>query len=105
MNVRVLVLSLCILIMTSSVFGQEKSEFTTQKEKQSYAVGMNMGRNLKDNSIDIDYAVLIKGIKDALSGGKTLLTVQEAREIITALQKDLQAKQEVKRKTLGESSK
>ncbi len=66
---------------------------------------MNMGRNLKDNSIDIDYAVLIKGIKDALSGGKTLLTAQEAREIITALQKDLQAKQEVKMKTLGESSK
>ena len=105
MKVRALVLSLCILIITSPVFGEDKTEFKSQKEKQSYAVGMNMGRNLKDNSIDIDYAVLIKGIKDALSGGKTLLTEQEARETITALQKDLRAKQQLKMKILGESNK
>jgi FKBP-type peptidyl-prolyl cis-trans isomerase len=105
MNVRVLVLSLSILIIAIPVFGEDKTEFKTQKEKQSYAVGMNMGRNLKDNSIDIDYAVLIKGIKDALSGGKTLLTVQEARKTITALQKDLQTKQQTKMKTLGEENK
>ena len=105
MKIRVMVLSLCMLILVSPVFGEDMAELKTQKEKQSYAVGMNMGRNLKDKSIDIDYAVLIKGIKDALSGGKTLLTVQEARDIITALQKDLQAKQEVKMKTLGASSK
>lgn len=96
MNLRALFLSLCILIMVSPVFGEDRAEFKTQKEKQSYAVGMNMGRNLKDYSIDIDYDLLIKGIKDALFGGNTLMTEQEARETITAIQKSLQAKRQIK---------
>jgi FKBP-type peptidyl-prolyl cis-trans isomerase FklB len=96
LKIRALVLSLIILIMTSPVFGEDRAEFKTQKEKQSYAVGMNMGKNLKDNAIDIDYPFLIKGIKDALSGGNTLLSEQESREVITAIQKDLRAKQQIK---------
>jgi FKBP-type peptidyl-prolyl cis-trans isomerase FklB len=96
LKIRALVLSLSILIMTSPVFGGDRAEFKTLKEKQSYAVGMNMGKNLKDNSIDIDYPFLIKGIKDALSGGKTLLSEQESREVITEIQKDLRAKQQIK---------
>jgi FKBP-type peptidyl-prolyl cis-trans isomerase FklB len=105
MKIRVLVLSLCLLIAVSPVFGKDKVELKTQKEKQSYAVGMSMGSNLKRNAIDIDYTVLIRGIKDALSGGNALMTEQEARETITALQKDLQAKQQVKMKILGEKNK
>jgi len=106
MKVRMLVLSVCILIMASGAgFGADKAEFRTQKEKQSYAIGMNTGRSLKDNSIDIDYAALIKGIKDAFSGGNTLLTEQEARETIAALQRDQLAKQPLIRKMLVEKNK
>jgi FKBP-type peptidyl-prolyl cis-trans isomerase len=105
MNIPVMVLSLCMLIMANPAFSEDKAELKTQKEKQSYALGMSIGRNLKNNAIDFDDAVLIKGMLDVLSGGKTLLTEEEARETITALQKDLQAKQQEKIKTLEEANK
>lgn len=71
---------------------------TTDKQKSSYAIGMNWGTGLHRQNIDIDSAALIQGMKDALSGGKTLLTVEEAQAALTKLQGELQAKQQAKAK-------
>ncbi|HXQ26202.1 MAG TPA: FKBP-type peptidyl-prolyl cis-trans isomerase [Candidatus Acidoferrales bacterium] len=59
---------------------------TTQKEKASYALGMNIGRSLKKQSDDLDSASLVRGIKDTLAGGKMLLTDEEAQAALTDLQ-------------------
>jgi len=40
---------------------------------------MNIGRGLRQNSVDIDPAILMRGIKDVLAGGKTLLTTSKPR--------------------------
>src|SRR5215470_7771305 len=34
---------------------------TTQAQKSSYAIGMNIGKNLKRDSVDIDPAILVRG--------------------------------------------
>jgi FKBP-type peptidyl-prolyl cis-trans isomerase FklB len=71
----------------------------TPKEKASYAMGMNMGRNLHKNDVDIDPNILLRGLKDGLSGtAKPLLTDKEAQDALTALQKDVQAVQQAKMK-------
>ena len=44
-----------------------------QKDKVSYVIGMDMGSNFKKQSIDIDPDILVRGIKDGLSGGKSLI--------------------------------
>jgi len=44
----------------------------TDKDKVSYALGMNLGANLKRDSIDIDTAIFLRAVKDTLAGGKTL---------------------------------
>ena len=66
---------------------------TTPKDKASYAIGMNvgkqMGKDLKDHSVDIDQAILLRGMKDGLAGGKTLLTDEEAKAAILELQKEV----------------
>src|ERR1700731_1469732 len=54
----------------------------TEKEKASYAMGMNFGTGLRKQSIDIDPAILARGLKDAFANGKTLLTEEEARSRI-----------------------
>ena len=68
-----------------------------QKDKLSYALGMNMGTNLHANlqrdAIDIDPNIVLQGIKDAMTGGKLLMTEAEARAALTQLQQDLMAKQ------------
>jgi FKBP-type peptidyl-prolyl cis-trans isomerase FklB len=76
----------------------------TQKDKFSYAIGMNMGTNMRKQSVDIDPAILLRGIKDGLAGGKLLLTDEEARAVLTELQTGLRARQEGERKHAAESN-
>src|SRR5262250_2309920 len=43
---------------------------TTTKQKASYAIGMNIGNGLKKDGVDIDAAILARGLKDAMAGTK-----------------------------------
>jgi FKBP-type peptidyl-prolyl cis-trans isomerase len=61
---------------------------STDKEKQSYAIGMNIGDSLKKQDVDIDPNLLERGIKDAVAG-KTLMTPEEARATLQALQANM----------------
>jgi len=76
----------------------------TQKDKLSYALGMNIGSSLHRQPVNLDPAMTAQGLKDELSGGKTLLTVEEAQAILTAEQKELQQKQEAMMKQAGEAN-
>jgi FKBP-type peptidyl-prolyl cis-trans isomerase FklB len=84
---------------------QSVTALTTNKQKASYAIGMNWGTGLHRQGIDVDSAALIQGMKDALAGGKTLLTEDEARSALMQLQKDMQEKQQAKAAAEGEANK
>ena len=81
----------------------------TQKDKASYAVGLNVGRNLggqlSQQSVDYDQAILLRGIKDALAGGKTLLTDDEVKAVLTQLQTEVRTRQQEKMKVEQEKMK
>jgi len=77
----------------------------TPKDKVSYALGMNLGINLHRQSVEVDPAILTQGLKDALAGGNTLMTDEEARSTLTQLQEDLRKKQEAKMQQAGEENK
>jgi FKBP-type peptidyl-prolyl cis-trans isomerase FklB len=81
----------------------------TPKDKQSYAIGINVGKglnqNLKQSGVDIDPAILTRAIKDVLSGGKQSMTDQEAQETLKALQAEMRTAQEEKSKQLAEANK
>jgi FKBP-type peptidyl-prolyl cis-trans isomerase FklB len=81
-----------------------ESPFKDQKEKASYALGMNVGSAMRSQSIEIDPNIFAQGLKDTLAGSKTLLTEDEARATLTQLQNDLRAKQEEKRKQQAEGN-
>ncbi|MGE5809723.1 MAG: FKBP-type peptidyl-prolyl cis-trans isomerase [Nitrospirota bacterium] len=104
MNVRMVIILSCMVFAVSPVFGGEKTELKTDKDKLSYALGADMGSNLKKFEIDIDADLYVKGMKDALSGN-VLLTDQEIRTLIMALQKDVQTKQQEKMKAQAEKNK
>lgn len=105
MNVAAVV-AVCGVLTFSPVMAEEKKEFANQKEKASYAIGIDMGNSLKKNKIDVDPDLLYRGIKDALGSGKQLLTEKEVRETLVALQKEMQAKFAEKNKTyLAENKK
>jgi FKBP-type peptidyl-prolyl cis-trans isomerase FklB len=84
---------------------QTVTALTSTKQKASYAIGMNWGTGLHRQGIDVDSAALIQGMKDALAGGKTLLTEDEARAALMQLQKEIQEKQQAKAAAEGEANK
>jgi FKBP-type peptidyl-prolyl cis-trans isomerase FklB len=61
--------------------------------RNSYAIGMTLGRNFQAQGAEVDPELLVRGIKDTLSGGATLLTAAEHRETMGEFQKALMAKQ------------
>ena len=77
----------------------------TDKDKVSYAIGMNVGKAMKREGVDVDTVILMRGLKDALAGSTPLLSDQEAQTVMTALQSDLRKKQEEKQKELAEANK
>jgi len=68
----------------------------TDKEKQSYAMGMNLGLGLHRQGMTLDPVLVARGMKDAMAGGKTALTEDEARAVIQKLQGDVRQKMEAK---------
>jgi FKBP-type peptidyl-prolyl cis-trans isomerase FklB len=66
----------------------------TQKDKASYAVGANYGRMLHDRAVPVDAAVVARGLKDAMAGGKLLLTDDQMKAVLTQLQTEVRTKQQ-----------
>ena len=94
-----------IVLFASYVFAGENIELKDQKDKVSYSIGINIGKNLKKQSVEVNPDILLQGIKDALSGGKTLMTDQEVNETMMNFQKEMMAKQQARMKELGEKNK
>jgi FKBP-type peptidyl-prolyl cis-trans isomerase FklB len=67
---------------------------TTPKDKVSYAIGMNFGNVLRRQSVEVDPAILLQGLKDSMAGGKTLMTEDEERATLMELQGELRKKEQ-----------
>lgn len=57
------------------------TELKTDKQKTSYALGLDLGSYFKSLETDFDLAVISQGIKDSYTNGKVLLSPEEAKKI------------------------
>jgi FKBP-type peptidyl-prolyl cis-trans isomerase FklB len=78
---------------------------TTEKDKQSYAIGLNVGKSLHRDDIDVDPKIVLQGLQDAMADGKVLLTDDEIKTVMTDLQNQVRQKQAEKRQALAEANK
>jgi len=71
---------------------------TTQKQKNSYALGMSIGAGLKKQGLSssVDAAVAARGFRDAMAGSKTLLTEDEMKAALQQLRTQVMAASEAK---------
>ena len=97
------VLSIAMLA-NQACAGEKKMELKSEKDKVSYSIGLEIGSSFKKQAMDIDTDALAAGIKDALSGSKPILTENEVKEVMTAFQKGMAAKQAEKMKGLAEKN-
>ena len=93
------------LLLAGHASAGDAPKLADKKEKISYSIGMDIGSNLKRQSIDVDPDLLAKGVRDAMSGGETLLTGEEAKETLLSLQQDLVARAQEQRRQIAEKNK
>jgi len=93
-----------LTLLAGMAASEEGAVLRTEKEKTSYALGVDMGNKLKSQSVEVDADLLLQGLKDALAGGKTLLTPEEVRGTLLALEKELRTKQLEAVRKVGEKN-
>lgn len=80
-------------VLALPVVAQEKTQLLKdQKDKASYAIGLNIGTNLGRQKIAINPDAFAAGVKDGLNG-KPQMTDAEVKDTMTAFEKDMEAKQ------------
>jgi FKBP-type peptidyl-prolyl cis-trans isomerase FklB len=82
-----------------------RPELQTEKDKFSYALGMNIGTNLHRQAVSVDPDILMRGLKDSLAGGQTLLTEEEARAAIMQVQSEIRKQQQERLQAQAEANK
>ena len=68
------------LVLVGMGFSAKSQTEMTKQEKSSYAIGINIGNNLKHDGLELDYDAFVQGIKDAYAG-KNQFTDQQMQEI------------------------
>jgi FKBP-type peptidyl-prolyl cis-trans isomerase FklB len=68
----------------------------TQREKASYALGMSIGTGMHRQGLPVDPALVSRGLRDAMAGGKTLMTEDEMKAALQQLRGQVQQAQESK---------
>ncbi|MFZ3216410.1 MAG: FKBP-type peptidyl-prolyl cis-trans isomerase [Candidatus Acidiferrales bacterium] len=96
-------------VHSSGTAGRAPLVLKTDKEKQSYAIGLslgeNIGKNIHKDDVDVDTNILLRGVRDGLVGGKTSLTAEEAQAVLQSLEAGVQKKREEKMALAGETNK
>ena len=101
-----LALGVGLLILASSAVPTRAAEvaahaapFKSEKEKQSYAIGMVLAGQLQKQAIQVDPEIFMLGLGDAFAGGKTLLSEDESRATLAHLKSGLKNQQNDARET------
>ena len=80
-------------------------ELKTLKQKVSYGIGLNIGRSIARDGLDIDADLLAQGIKDIMADKKPRLEDEEVRAALVEFQKQMNAKASEKDKLAADKNK
>lgn len=76
-----------VVVAAATLAVAQEAELKTAKEKVSYGFGLNVGRDMLRGGIvkeDLDLALVMQGLKDALAQGKYKITEEEYEEAFKA---------------------
>jgi FKBP-type peptidyl-prolyl cis-trans isomerase len=77
----------------------------TEKQKASYAVGYNMGMNIKNMADEVDLDIVVQGMKDAATGQDEKIPAGELQKILRDFYASIREKMQEKRRVQAEKNK
>lgn len=96
-----LALTILFMLASGSVLAQDVN---TEKGKLSYAVGWDIGADIKRRSTEFDVESLITAIRDIVAENEPKVSAQEMRTLLTALQEKVRAEQVEQFRALSEKN-
>jgi FKBP-type peptidyl-prolyl cis-trans isomerase FklB len=114
MNRALMALVVGLLISTAAVAQEDvipppqKSQAPlskAQRERASYAIGLDIGRTLRTQEMDVDIELFVQGLRDSLANTKAAFSEKEMHEAVLILKRDSQNRMEQKMKALAAQNK
>jgi FKBP-type peptidyl-prolyl cis-trans isomerase FkpA len=82
---------MCVAAIATAV-AQDRTTLATDRDKVSYAIGMDVGNSIKPVGPDLDFASFEKGLRNAFAGGQPALGQDEAMATDKALRARIAAR-------------
>ena len=94
-------LIILIMLVSGSVLAQD---VTSEKGQLSYAVGWDIGADIKRRSTEFDVEALIAAIRDVVADSEPQVELEKMRTLLTALQEKVRAEQVEQFRVLSEEN-
>ena len=66
-------------------------QFKDLRDKVSYIIGLNIAQQIRTDKMDLDPALLTRGLQDGMSGAKPVLSEEDIQKSLTEFQQKMQA--------------
>ena len=95
---------LCFLVVAVDASGKEVTALKTKKDMVSYGIGVNIAKSFKKDDIEFDLNLIVKGLKDGMSGKKLLMSERDLRHVMNAFQSELRQKEMMNHRIAAEDN-
>jgi FKBP-type peptidyl-prolyl cis-trans isomerase FklB len=81
--------SLAVLVVAACLFADASSaeEPADEKQKLGYGIGYQVGSDFRRQGIAIDPEMVVRGVRDALSGAEPAVPLEEMRAALTEVRR------------------
>lgn len=100
----ILAIALCIVLTSCQNHAQNKAALKSQTDSVSYAIGMQIGENFRQQDIDVNLDLLKAGMQNAIDDTNYAITKEEAQQVMQRFSQQMQQKQMEKQKAEGEKN-
>lgn len=94
-------LSLCCLSHSAWSENNKAEKLDNKKDKISYSIGMDVGKSIQKQKIDINPDFFITGLKDGLANKYSMMTEDEVRQTLLAIQTEILERQNTEMKAMA----
>jgi UDP-GlcNAc:undecaprenyl-phosphate/decaprenyl-phosphate GlcNAc-1-phosphate transferase len=94
-----------VVLLATAVTAQEAPVLKTEDERISYAVGVDLAKNLKRQGLEVETDALLQGMRDVLTGAKLLMTEDDLRANLNTFQVEVKQDRARTRPIVAEDNK
>ncbi|MBI5593913.1 MAG: FKBP-type peptidyl-prolyl cis-trans isomerase [Deltaproteobacteria bacterium] len=85
-----LLTALAVILLFNTGSAAETPKIEDEKDRVNYSLGYQIGEDLKRQGVELQSELIVKGIRDAISGTSPLMTPQDMRTVLVDLKKRIE---------------